>query len=65
MQLKARAFGMFLKSQRQWNSKPLDEKVAKEFIESYKVPRDNLFLCLTWTPWVLQSRPLNILFPTI
>lgn len=36
----AKAFGMFLKSQRQWNSKPLDEKAAQKFRET----------CLVCTP---------------
>ena len=33
----AHAFGMFLKSQRQWASKPLDDKVAEKFKQTFQV----------------------------
>ena len=33
----AKAFGMFLKSQRQWNSKPMDEKAAEKFRDACAV----------------------------
>ncbi|XP_069124858.1 probable endonuclease 4 [Argopecten irradians] len=32
----ATAFGMFLKSQRQWNAKPLEDKDAEKFKEAYR-----------------------------
>ncbi|EDO33510.1 predicted protein, partial [Nematostella vectensis] len=36
VQIGAKAFAMFLRSQRQWNSKPLDDKTAELFIEACK-----------------------------
>jgi AP endonuclease-1 len=34
VEIGAKAFAMFLRSQRQWNSKPLDDKVAQRFREA-------------------------------
>lgn len=34
VEIGAKAFGMFLRSQRQWNSKPLDDKMAEKFKEA-------------------------------
>ena len=39
VELGARAFGMFLKSQRQWNSKPLGDDAAEKFKVACKVSK--------------------------
>ena len=37
--LNAKSFAMFLKGQRQWSSKPLEDKVAEKFKETCKVEK--------------------------
>ena len=44
VELGAKSFAMFLKSQRQWNSKPLEDKVAERFRESCKVSQFGSYL---------------------
>lgn len=37
VEIKAHAFGLFLKSQRQWKSKPLEEDAADKFKQACEV----------------------------
>ena len=45
--MKAKAFGLFLKSQRQWACKPLEDKVAVKFRETYQVLHISYFFYFT------------------
>lgn len=44
--IEARAFGMFLKSQRQWKSKPLEDRDAERFRQAMQVTSErNCVFC--------------------
>lgn len=56
----AKAFGMFLKSQRQWNSKPMEEEAAKKFREACEVVTG--FCCAASRPktWAMAREKLRV-----